>query len=183
MGTLDAVLIVIAAVAAVIGAVKGLVRQVGIVVAVVAGIGLSLRYGTAVTGWLGRWIGSAQVRGVLGPALVFLAVYLVVILCASLLHRLLCAASLGWMNRLAGAALGVMTSVLLIGAILLVLTAHVPSFRPAVARSPVAIEIMRGAQGMVSLVPHEVREAFSHGWDEVQKLIARYRKLPPPPVV
>lgn len=175
MGTLDAVLLVIVAVSAILGAIKGVVRQIGIVIGVVVGITLALRHGASVATWLGRWIGSVQVRGVVGPTVAFLGAYLAIVAVAALLHRLLAKAALGWVNRTAGATLGAATSVLVMGAALLIAVAHVPSARAGISRSPVAVEIIRGSQAMITLVPDEVRYAFSHGWEEVQSMIRAYR--------
>jgi len=67
---------------------------------------------------------------------------------------------------------------LFMGAGMLVAVAHVPSTRPAIAGSVVAVEVIRASHAMIGLVPAEVRHAFSRGWREVQNLIST-RHAPP----
>ncbi len=183
MHVLDIALLGVIGIAAVIGAFKGLVRQLGVAVAVVAGITMALKHGTIVAAWLSTWIGSSQLRAILGPGLTFLGVYLAVALVAALLHHLMATSPLGWMNRLLGSLVGVASATLLCGAILFVAVARIGAARPVIARSPVALEVMRGSCALVRLVPPELRRAFNHGFSEVKALLDARRHTPalPPP--
>jgi membrane protein required for colicin V production len=178
MNALDIGLVAVLLVAATIGVVKGLVRQLGVVVAVILGVVLALKYGTAVSGYLEPHIRSDGARNILAPFLVFLLVYMAVIVATAMVHNLLHKVSLGWINRTAGAAFGFLTAAIPLGAILVLLVAYVPASHPHVANSPVALALMQGSETLLKLMPDEAREAFNQGKVELERLLRHYRHLP-----
>jgi membrane protein required for colicin V production len=178
MTALDIALLAIVGVCLMLGFIKGLIRRIGSLVGVLLGVILAFRCGTAAGEYLRPVIRSAQVRGVLAPFLVFLAVYLVVALVSSALHRLIHAARLGCLDRLGGAALGAVTAAVPLGAVLLLAVAYVPVMRPPIAESRVALLMMNGSRALLGLMPEQAKAAFRSGKKEVDELMERYRKLP-----
>lgn len=178
MTPLDIVLLAIVGLCAILGFIKGLIRRVGSLVGVVLGVILAFRYGTLAGEYIRPVIRSTQVRSVLAPLFVFLVVLIGVILVASALHRLIHAARLGCLNRLAGAALGAVTAAIPLGALLLLTVAYVPGMRPPIAESPVAVFMMNGSRAFLRLLPEQAKDAFRNGRREVDELIEKYRKLP-----
>jgi membrane protein required for colicin V production len=175
MTTLDFVLLAIVAACAILGFVKGFVLRIGSLVGVVLGVILALKYGTAAGEYLKPLISSDPVRGILGPFLVFLVTYLGLALISNSVHKLVHMARLGCLNRLAGALVGVATAAIPLGVALLLAAAYIPPARPPIAKSQVAVHLMKGAQTLIALVPEQFKEAFEQGKDEVEKLIDRYK--------
>ena len=178
MNALDIALLAIISVSAIIGAIKGLIRQMGVIVAVILGVALALKYGSRLSEYLAPHIRSGELRNILAPFLIFLLVYLATILVANLLHQIMHKISLGWINRLAGALFGAASAAIPIGAILLLVVAYVPSGRPNIAQSSVAIHMMKASQGLLNLMPDEAKEAFNNGKVEIENLLKRYKRIP-----
>ena len=178
MNALDIALLAIVTVAAIIGAVKGLIRQIGVIAGVILGVVLALKYGGALSGHLAVHIHSEQARNILAPFLIFLVVYLMVIIVASMVHSILHKIRLGWMNRAAGAFFGGLSAAVPLGAVLLLVVAYVPPGRPYVAESPVAFHMMRWSETLLSLMPEEAKSAFDRGKKEVLDLLKGYKELP-----
>ena len=178
MTALDIALLAVVGLCAILGFIKGLIRRLGSLVGVLLGVVLALRYGTLAGEYIRPVIPSAQARGILAPLVVFLVVFCGVILVASALHRLIHAARLGCLNRLAGAALGAVTAAIPLGALLLLTVAYVPGMRSTIAESRVAVFMMNGSRAFLGLLPEQAKEAFRSGKKEVDELIEKYRKLP-----
>ncbi len=122
MNLLDVVLIVVALAGAVTGWLKGFVGQVGALVAMVAGVVACRCKGDAFAAWLGPIVAPESADGVFTVAacniVLFIVVYIAVIIAAHLLRAIVRMALMGPLDRLAGAAFGVLKWWLLAGVLL-----------------------------------------------------------------
>jgi membrane protein required for colicin V production len=88
------------------GCMKGLVAEVMAVLAIIFGCIGARGFGPAVAGWLGLWSWPQAVCTAVAYALIFIAVAVVLTICANLLSRLFKAVNLGGVNRLCGGLFG-----------------------------------------------------------------------------
>lgn len=174
--TLDIVLGVLLLLAAIVGAYKGLVRQLGGIFAILLGVILAFRYGTRLADLAAPYLRSDQLRNVLGPVAVFLVVYLGVILITSILHKAIHGIHMGWMNRMAGAFFCSLAAAIPAGALLLLLVGYVPNVRPVVASSPVACQMMDLSGIFLRLIPENAKGVIASGKEDLKVLIEKYKR-------
>lgn len=144
--------------AVLLGAVKGLVRLLLVSGFLALGWWLALRYQIPVARTL---IGVEDGPGVLvGFVLVFFLVALSGGFLGRVMVKLLRAADLRWVDRLAGAGAGLLVAVLLAAAALLPLASVLPAEGPLVADSTLAPHLLRLTGLLLPLAPAEVRAAY-----------------------
>ncbi len=149
MTALDWVLIVVWSGLTLAGFWNGALRLVFGAGGLISGIWLAVVGGADVAAWLARRMGEGWLAAGLGRLLPFL-------LCLGLglaagwgLARTLSALHLGWVNRLAGAALAAAVAIVLLGAVLITGVRYSPGLAAACARSrvaPVLMGLLREAQ-------------------------------------
>ena len=139
---LDWVLLVVWLGVALSGFWKGAVRIVFGLGGFVAGIALASAAGADVATWLEQWIGLDWLVQGLGRLLPVVACVLLGLAAGWGFERTLTALRLGWLNRLAGAALTGLGGALLLGTLLLVGSGVSPGWAATCAASPVARLLM-----------------------------------------
>lgn len=127
-------LLVLAIVAGVLGFMKGLVRQIGSIAGIVAGIIVCRLYGHDAAAWLGRVASTPAEDSALiticAYAGLFVLAYLGCIIAASLLRKVVSSLHLGLIDRVAGAALKIFVWAMLVSLALNVWVAFAPESRP-----------------------------------------------------
>lgn len=137
MNTLDLFLLAFIAIGFFVGLFRGFVREaIGIVGIFVAAFVANLAAPYTVPTF-GRWIGNLPAAAVIIWIVVFILTMFALKRLAIVLERILRAAMLGWVNRLAGGLLGAMSAVLLAALLLAV----VAMFGDQVADLPIAQEM------------------------------------------
>ncbi len=144
--------------AVLLGAARGLTRLLVVTGFIILGWWLALRYQIPVSRAL---IGVEDGPGVLvGFGLIFLVTLVAGGLIGRLMHKLLRAAELRWVDRLAGAAAGLVVTGVMAAAILLPLASALPAEHPLVRESLVAPPLLRLTGLLLPLVPEEVQRAY-----------------------
>ncbi len=156
---LDTLLLVILLVTFITGLVKGLVRQVIGILAVVAGIVLASRY----YGWLSWQLFSRIESDFWRNGLSFLIIFFGVVLAGWLLGFLLSKLMKGTLslaNHLLGGVLGLLKGVL-IGAVIVFAMMSFNFQRQAIIGSRLAPAMIKISKSLVLLIPQNLRERFS----------------------
>jgi uncharacterized membrane protein required for colicin V production len=155
---LDIAIVTGLALAVLLGAVRGLLRLLLLAGFLILGWWLALRYQIPVAR---RLLGIDDGPGVLvGFVAIFLLVLVAGGLAGRLMVRLLKAADLRWMDRLAGAAAGFLVALVLAAAALLPLASALDADNQLIAGSALAPPLLRLTGWLLPLVPEEVREAY-----------------------
>ncbi len=119
MGIIDIVILILVLLAVIKGLKDGLVRQVGGIVGLVVGIILAGRFSALLSAWLHQWINASEnIVKILSFALIIIGVCLCMQLVGKLLEKIITITTLGWVNKLLGAALSVFGVILLVGVLL-----------------------------------------------------------------
>ena len=120
MNILDIILLICFVPALVQGFRKGFISQVIAIISIIAGVWLSFRFATIVSGWLGQYIqGSEQVMKVVSFALIFVAVIALLALLGKLLEGTVKLVMLGWLNRLLGMLFSLLKAGLIVGLVIM----------------------------------------------------------------
>ncbi|MCR4396141.1 MAG: CvpA family protein, partial [Candidatus Saccharicenans sp.] len=161
---LDSLLLVILLVTFVIGLVKGFIRQVIGLLAVVGGLILAARYYTWLSWKLFRVVESDFWRNGLSFLLIFFGVILAGWALSFILSKLM-KGTLSLTNHLLGGALGLLKGVL-IGAVIILAMLSFDFQREAIIGSRLAPAMIKISRGLVLLLPRDLTDRFS---DTVKK--------------
>ncbi len=119
MQIIDIVILVLVALAIFKGLKDGLVRQVGGLAGLFVGIILAGRFSAMLATWLHQWINASEnIVKILSFILIIIATCFLMHLVGKLLEKIITITTLGWLNKLLGAALAVFGVILIIGVLL-----------------------------------------------------------------
>jgi membrane protein required for colicin V production len=167
MNWLDIVFIVIMGASLVFGIVKGLIRQVIGLAAVVLGLILASLYYEG----LAEIIGKVVHDKLLGNFLGFLAVFFLVLAAGALLGHLISKSMKGplaFANRFFGGLFGLLKAVLICGVIVFAMTAF-DLARPAIEDSRLAPVCLGVARAAVNIIPQDLKTKFNQSYQEIRR--------------
>lgn len=120
MNVIDIVLLVVALLAFMVGWRKGLIRGIGGVVALVAGLIVARLYASNLADVFSGWWADMdeKVMYIIAFAVVFLGANILVTLLARLLENIMKALLLGWANRICGAVLSLFVAAFMMSIVL-----------------------------------------------------------------
>ena len=169
---LDFVLLVVLGIGALLGARSGLLWQVARVVTFALAIYACVKYHHLAADWLEANLTgmSALVSGLLAYGVTFLTVYLVCFLVFHMLEKALRAAHLKPMDRLLGAAVGVLKAPLLAGAVLMGVALYAtPQSDDTLAGSKIAPVLLQEMRVVIVAVPQKYKDDLVHTLDRLKK--------------
>ncbi len=170
MNALDIVLVVIAGVLVLIGLLKGFIRLLVMTAALIVAFLVASHFHVGLAEHMTLLKLSAEVLHLIAFALIFLGVMLVGGLLAWLLRNLAKAAMLGWADRLAGAAAGLVAAALAGALIVLPLAAYVPRGAALLETSKLAPYVATVADLVNVTTPADLAARYRKGIEKVRKL-------------
>ncbi len=179
MNWLDYLLAMVLAASVLAGILKGFARSLVGLIAVVAGLLCGLWFYGVVGAFFYDYLSSRQLAHFVGFALIFIGIVLLGSLAAILLARLLKWAKLSWLDRLMGAAFGLVRGALIGAVLVLAIMAFAPKPPPrSVVNSRLAPYILESARLMVAAAPYEVRQGFRQSYERLKEFGAEIRRGP-----
>jgi len=177
---LDLVLGLILAFSILGGFAKGIARTGIGFAAVIVGILCGMWFYGSVGAMMLGFVGSRPVANLIGFVAIFVFVLIVGGLIGGLIEKVLKFAHLSWLNRLLGAAFGVVRGMLICAVVVFVLMAFSAKPPPqSVAHSRLAPYAMTGARALAYAAPHDVRQGFHHSYEKVKQIWAEmFEKKP-----
>lgn len=180
MNWLDIVFLVLVAVFVFQGIRQGFTRQAIGLAATLAGLLLAAWFYAAAAEFLIPYLSSRALANIAGFMIVFLLVQLAGSALSWALGKLFKWSGLSWLDRLMGAAFGVVKACIVGTILVLVLTAFPLKPVPAsIAGSTVAPTLIEASHLLVYLTPHEVRQGFRETYDNVKKFWSGQEKRSP----
>jgi membrane protein required for colicin V production len=168
MNGFDIAVLVVAGILVVVGLLQGVIRiLVGMAALVVAFVLASRLHQPLADMFVDEPNGWVRVGVYI---LIFLGVMLAGGLVAYLLRALFKAAMLGWADRLAGAALGLAATALILSLLILPLVAYVPQGDSLLAGSLLAPYLVVVSDLFHKLAPAEMQEYYRRGVEELREL-------------
>jgi membrane protein required for colicin V production len=168
---IDVILISVLALTSVLGIIKGFVKQVFGLLAVIVGLILALGFYSQVSGLYLRFVSNEVLAHLLG----FLSIFLVV-LClgwvSSYLLSKFIKGPLKLLNNILGGGLGLLKGILICGVIVFALLVF-PVSKKALkesALSPICLQLTRA---IISLIPQELREKFKEAYHEITRRVEK----------
>ena len=171
MNWLDVILIGILVVTSILGIVKGLVKQVFGLLAVIIGLILALSFYSQVS-WLYLRLVSHEV---LAHFLGFLTIFLVV-LClgwvSSYVLSKFIKGPLKLLNSVLGGGLGLLKGILICGVVVFALLVF-PISKKALKESLISPVCLHMTRAIISLIPRELKEKFKEAYQEITKRVEK----------
>jgi len=154
MTLLDGLVLGILFALVVLGAIRGVVKDIVLLIGIIAGAYLAWHYGPQVRQWLGPMIHSRGWVWFLGYALTFFCVVTLSALVGTLVSRLIHNTPLGWFDRLLGAGFGLLKGAILVWGVVSVSLLVRPEAAAMVEISPVTRGIVRAGNGIIGTYRH-----------------------------
>jgi membrane protein required for colicin V production len=160
MNFLDVIFIVLIGISAIYGLVKGLVKEVISLLAVIIGLILTSRFYEGISPLL-RDLGlGEQAAKILSFFILFIIIFIVIVLIGRLIHKFVHAIFLGWLNRLGGAGFGFIRGIVVSSIIIIILTITLSEKASILTQSKLTPHIMSISKVMLSLVPEDLQKRF-----------------------
>jgi len=176
MNGFDIALLIVMGILVVVGLMKGLVRILVGLAALVAAFIVASMFHRQLAESLGRLDISIEVLRLLCYLALFIGVMLVGAVLAFLLRSLLKVAMLSWADRLAGAALGVAASFIAFSLLVLPVVAYTPNGAGILDRSILAPYVLVVADLAARATPDDLVERFRERLGELKERWAEERR-------
>ncbi|MEF8823287.1 MAG: CvpA family protein [Desulfohalobiaceae bacterium] len=168
MNILDGIFIIILLLSFFRGIIKGLIKEVAFVAALVlAFLGASSGY-PPLNIHMKQIIPDPEIAATVSYVLVFFAVFLIVLFVGVSFRYMLQGLMLGWLDRLGGGALGVFKGALVCSLIILLLMTVFSQDAKILNTSRVAPHMMRITGRMSSYIPEHYKEKFQEIAEDLQ---------------
>lgn len=160
MNTLDIVILLVLAFAVIRGLFRGFVGEISSIVGIVIGFILANRYHEQVLPLVGSILPDPAIASLLSYALIFITGLILVLIIAGILRHLLKISLLGWLDRLAGASMGLIKGALLSVLIVLALTTFLSPRAEVLSTSRFAPYVNQFSALLADLMPPNLRREF-----------------------
>ena len=151
---------------------KGLVREIISIVALIGGFALAVIYYPVAGSRLIDFCKTESVACLIGFLIIFLGCLLLGAVVSYIVNRLVKAASLKWIDRLLGGVFGLLRGWAIASILVLALIAF-PIRENLISRSVLAPYLLAGARAAILLVPQSLKEKFDeqyrkvlHSWNQ-----------------
>ncbi len=169
MNFLDIVLIIILLASMIYSGCRGFVRDVFSILALIGGILFASHLYTLGASFLARWIAHPPYARIAGFVLIFILASLLICLAGSLLRKIIRIIHLGWVDRWAGVAFGLIKGVIITAVVVLTLVAFLPPKSEILGSSKLSPFFIQLARGATTLVPDGLKSLFEKGQKDLQK--------------
>jgi membrane protein required for colicin V production len=163
---LDVFFAAIVVVSTAFAVIKGLVREVISLVALIGGFILAVLFYRIPAGWLAEFSRTDSIADLLGFLIIFLGCILLGIIAALVINRFVKEASLKWIDRILGGIFGFLRGWAISSILVLALIAF-PVRENIMTRSFLAPFLLSGARTAVLLVPQELKDKFNKQYKKV----------------
>ena len=163
---LDCFFAVVILISTIFALMKGLVREIISLVALIGGFALAVIYYPSVGGKLAEFSRTDSIANFLGFLIIFVGCVLLGAITAFVVNRFLKAASLQWVDRILGGIFGLLRG-WAISSVMVVALVAFPVRENLMARSFLAPYLLAGARTAVFLVPQGLKDRFNAQYKKV----------------
>lgn len=162
---LDIIFLALLLVTFILGIIKGLIRQIIGILAVIVGLVLAVYNYATIAEFYARFISNRTLAHLLGFFTIFVAVLCLGWLVAHLLSKLM-KGPLKFLNHIFGGALGLLKGILICGVIVLSLLVF-PVDKAALKESELAPYCLKIAEGLYYLIPQSLKQEFKKAYNDI----------------
>jgi membrane protein required for colicin V production len=166
---LDYVLVGLVLISTIGGAVRGLLKEVLPLVSLALGLLIAYRLGPELRPYVLDWWDNETMAYVFCFVVVFIAAWIALGIVSGLLYKLVRATAAGPLDKLFGAALGLIRGVAVAVVVVVAVLAFLPPRSPALRESALAPAFLYIGQVAMSLMPEDAREELQRRYDEMKE--------------
>lgn len=171
MNGLDYAIIILISIGAIRGLSQGALRMITSIVSLVGGLYVASNYYHQAAALVQQRFGaSPTLAAVIGFLALFALAFIVIEIIGGSVMRAVHIVHLGWADRLAGAALGGALAAVVMGLLVMMMTAVLPGDSEVLRGSQLAPKLMVYNQALVNYIPDNVKVAYF----EKRALLVRY---------
>jgi membrane protein required for colicin V production len=172
MNWLDIVLLFILLASVITSLSSGITREVVGLITLIAALVLAIWFYGSAGGFLLPYVSTPSIANFCGFLLVFCGILIVGAVLGRVLKRLVKGVGLSFVDRLLGAAFGVVRGLLISIALVLAMLAFAPGNPPpaAVVNSRVAPYVIDAARLFAAMAPHELKDTFRRSYGQVKTI-------------
>jgi membrane protein required for colicin V production len=159
---------------------KGGFARVGVgFIASILGIFVAFwSYGIAAA-WIMPYVNSQPAANILGFIVILIGFGIAGAIVGHILAKILRWTGMSWLDRLGGAAFGLVQGLVIAVALVTVVVACAPNPPPdALARSRMVPYLIGPSDAMAAMIPRELRDSFYSTTDKVRKMWPRHKDAP-----
>lgn len=163
----DLVLLVILAVTALFGIMKGFIRQIIGILAVVVGLILAVNYYSHASNFFIRWIDNRTITHFMG----FIVIFIIVLCLGGVLSFLFSKAMKGplkFVNHVLGGGLGLLKGILICGVVVFAMLVF-PFNKDALKKSFLAPYCLQVNKAVIYLIPEDLKSKFKEAYQDIVK--------------
>ncbi len=169
MSTLDIIIIVVVGASSILSAMKGFIRDIFSVIALITGIIVAFFFYADGAPYVGAVINEPTISRIISFTVIFIAVSAVVSIIGHFLSRTIAGSELSPYDRAAGACFGLLKGLVLTAVILFFISIFMPD---AVSKSRLSGPILRGTDIAVKLLPQGVKKNIDEARKGLQQIKA-----------
>jgi membrane protein required for colicin V production len=148
---------------------RGLMEEISSIIGIFGGVYGAVFYYASAAAFLRRWISDLAYANIIGFLLIFGLIFILVSLLGVVIKYLLNIASLGWFDRLCGAAFGAVKGILIASVLVFVLTTFLPVGTPLIKTSRLAPHVAVITESMVKIIPRDLKTRFGDKYKDVKR--------------
>ena len=163
----DLILLAILAITVLFGILRGFVRQIFGILAVIIGLILAVNYYTYISNFLTQWINNRTVTHFLG----FIVIFVFALFLGGILSFMLSKAIKGplkFINHALGGGLGLLKGALICGVILFAMLVF-PFDEDTLKQSLLAPSCLRVTKAVIYLIPEDLKIKFNEAYQDIVK--------------
>ncbi|KPJ49343.1 hypothetical protein AMJ40_05770 [candidate division TA06 bacterium DG_26] len=168
-GYVDWVILLVILGSTVYSLIKGFVKELFLIVGIVAGVVIAMRFYPYVRDMLMAWIHSPTISTVAGFVLIFILVCALFVILGNAISGLVHLLKMGFLDRFLGAILGILKGILICGIASMLILAFIPKGERLLKGSVLAPRILSLTIGIFSLLPADVRERLEQRLERLEK--------------
>jgi len=168
---IDVILISVLALTSILGVIKGLVKQVFGLVAVIIGLILALGFYSQVSWIYLRFVSNEVLANFLGFLTIFLVVLCLGWVSSYCLSKFI-KGPLKLLNNILGGGLGFLKGILICGVVVFALLVF-PISKKALRESALSPVCLQMTRAMISLIPQELKEKFKEAYQEITRRVEK----------
>lgn len=143
------------------GIFRGLIKEMSSIVGVLAGYYAAYTYYGHLAKLLSKWLSNAGYIDILSFFIIFCLVFLTISILGVIIKYVMSISFLGWVDRICGAAFGLVKGVLISAILLVALTAFLPKGAPVIKKSFLAPHVALISETLAKVVPKQMKDQFT----------------------
>ena len=169
MNPLDVLIIAIISYYTIMGIFRGITRELTALVGVVVGFFVANWFHLTLAEHMSKWISDGAYLNILSYLALFSVVYIVFNIAGLIIKYLLKKIKLSWIERLVGAAIALLKSVLMVSVLLVVLVAFLNQGTPVIRDSKLSPHVLIISQHLGKIVPDDMRTKFGQNMAHLEQ--------------